>query len=115
MLMDVRALHEFAQTKIRLAQEARNQRAVNRRLLADAQQLLERVVHMDAPTTRHAWAWRDLARVRNWLRMPETDVESAFDNAIQLLPSESRFHEELAQYRARRRERNSREHSRRKQ
>ena len=104
--MDARALHEFAQTKMWLAQEARQRRrrdwqAVNRRLLIEARQLLERVLQMDASGTRHAWAWRDLARVRNWLRLPANEVEAAFDNAIGLLPAEPRFKEELRQFRER--------------
>jgi len=103
---DARALHEFAQTKMWLAQEARRRRrqswqAVNRRLLIEARQLLERVLQMDAPNTRHAWAWRDLARVFNWQRLPANEVESAFDNAIGLLPAEPRFKEELRQFRER--------------
>ena len=103
---DARAMHEFAQTKMWLAQEARRRRrqswqAVNRRLLIEARQLLERVLQMDAPNTRHAWAWRDLARVFNWQRLPANEVESAFDNAIGLLPAEPRFKEELRQFRER--------------
>lgn len=103
---DARALHEFAQTKMRLAQEAirrrqRSWQAVNRRLLTEARQLLERVLQMDAPNTRHAWAWRDLARVFNWQRLPANEVESAFNNAIGLLPAEPRFKDELRQFRER--------------
>lgn len=110
---DARALHEFAQTKMRLAQEARHNRegswqSVNRRLLLEARNLLERVVRMDAPATRHAWAWRDLARVLNWLRQPTDEVEAAFAKAMALLPSETRFNRELAQFREQRSTRNSR-------
>ena len=100
---DARALHEFAQTKMRLAQEAmrsrqRSWQAVNRRLLIEARQLLERVLQMDAANTRHAWAWRDLARVLDWLRLPANEVEAAFENAIGLLPTEPRFKDELRQF-----------------
>lgn len=110
---DARAQHEFAQTKMRLAQKARDNRqrswqAVNRRLLLEARNLLERVVQMDASATRHAWAWRDLARVLNWLRQPTDEVESAFAKAMALLPSETRFGRELAQFREQRSSSNSR-------
>ena len=103
---DAHALHKFAQTKMRLAQDAmktrrRSWQAVNRRLLVEARQLLERVLQMNASTTRRAWAWRDLARVLNWLRLPANEVEAAFGNAIGLLPAEARFKEELRQYQAR--------------
>ena len=105
-----RALQEFAQTKMWLAQDARRKRSrgwhdVNRRLLVEARGLLERVVSMDASPTRHAWAWRDLARTLNWLRAPAREVEAAFERAIGLLPDEPRFSEELAHFRDRQRER----------
>ena len=110
---DSRALHEFAQTKIWLAQDAKKQqrrawRDVNRRLLVEARGLLERVVSMDASPTRHAWAWRDLARTLNRLRAPASEVEAAFERAASLLPGEARFAEELAQFRERQRERGRR-------
>ncbi len=110
---DSRALHEFAQTKIRLAQEARSKQRrgwyeVNRRLLVEARGLLERVVSMDASPTRHAWAWRDLARTLDWLRAPAGEVEAAFDHALRLLPDEPRFAEERERFRTRQRERRHR-------
>ena len=97
---DVRALHEFAQTKIHLARDAYSKpspssRDVNRRLLLEARDQLERVVLMDASPTRHAWAWRDLARVREWLRAPRAEVVAAFQRACELLPDEARFTNEL--------------------
>ena len=105
---DPRALQEFAQTKLWLAQDARRRRPrgwyeVNRRLLVEARGLLERVTAMDASPARHAWAWRDLARALNWLRAPASEVESAFRNALRLLPDEPRFTEELARFRERQR------------
>ena len=95
---DPRALHEFAQTKIQLAQDAhrRGRRSSNRRFLTEARYLLERVLQLDAPPTRHAWAWRDLARTLNWLRLPLRDVEEAYAKALDLLPDEPRFVRELA-------------------
>ena len=99
---DPRALLEFAQTKLWLAGDAhRNRRRdSNRRLLAEARTLLERVIQLDAAPARHAWAWRELARTGNWLRLPVGDVEAAYRKAIELLPDESRFVEELAKVRA---------------
>ena len=107
--MDSRALHEFAQTKLRLAQDARRKRLSGSHaisLLVEARGLLERVVSMEASSTRHAWAWRDLARTLNWQRAPASEVEAAFERALQLLPDERRFAEELGQFRDRQRERN---------
>ena len=113
ILVDSRALHEFAQTKMWLAQDTKRKqqrawREVNRRLLVEARGLLERVVSMDASPTRHAWAWRDLARTLSWLRAPGTEVEAAFEKASELLPDEPRFAEELRHFRARQRERSRR-------
>ena len=104
VLGDSRALLEFAQTKIGLAQQVRRKRwsswrAVHRRLLVEARELLERVIQMDASSARHAWAWRELARTLDWLRAPSRDVESAFQKAQELLPDEPRFAEELSRFR----------------
>ncbi|MXX75942.1 MAG: hypothetical protein F4210_00125 [Holophagales bacterium] len=97
---DPRALHEFAQTKMYLAGKVRmKRRSLNRRFLNEARSLLERVIQLDASPTRHAWAWRDLARTRNWLRLPLREVEDAYAKAMSLLPDERRFVEELAQLR----------------
>lgn len=119
VLNDARALHEFAQIKMRLATDAYRRRGpswteVNRRLLSEARDQLERVILMDAPPTRHAWAWRDLALVRARLQAPRSDVIAAYERASELLPDESRFARELESFRTRsassryRRNRNSR-------
>ncbi len=102
---DPRALHEFAQTKIWLAAEAhrRRHRESNRRFLTAARALLERVIQLDASPTRHAWAWRELARTLNRLRAPIREVEDAYARAIDLLPDEPRFAQELETIRAARR------------
>ena len=96
---DPRALHEFAQTKIKLAQDAFRRRRgswreTNRRLLTEAGDFLERVIQLDAPRTRHAWAWRDLARVRAWLQAPAGSVEDAWTKAKALMPNEPLFKRE---------------------
>ena len=99
---DARALLEFAQTKMRLASDANRQRSrdSNRRFLTEARVLLERVIQLDAAPVHHAWAWRDLARTHHWLQAPVSDVEAAYGKALELLPHESRFVQELAQIRA---------------
>ena len=88
---DVRALLEFAQTKIKLAQQNRSNSKVNYRLLKEAKELLERVVRMEADNTRHAWAWRDLARTLKWLGHSATEIENGYNRAIELLPTEPRL------------------------
>lgn len=100
---DPRALHEFAQTKMDSARTAfRNgQREVSRRLLNEARPLLEGVLQLQASRTRHAWAWRDLARTLHWLREPSQGVEEAYGHAIRLLPDEPRFVSELERIRLR--------------
>ena len=99
---DPRALHEFAQTKLRLATEAYQQRQhdSNRRFLTEARVLLERVVQLDAPRERHARAWRDLARTLDRLRAPVREVEEAYGKAIELAPNEPRFVDEREMMRA---------------
>lgn len=98
---DPRALLEFAQTKLWLATEAHysRRRESNRRFLTEARTLLERVIQLDATPARHAWAWRELARTCNRLRMPVREVEAAYRKAIALLPDERLFTDELAKLR----------------
>lgn len=102
LLHDTRAMHEFAQTKIKLGQNIlrrhRQNRESNRRLLREARELLERVIQMDADRARHAWAWRDLGRVKKWLKYPTSEVRAAYQHAIELLPHERLFQEELARW-----------------
>ena len=102
---DPRALLEFAQTKLWLANEARRerQRDSNRRFLTEARTLLDRVVQMDTSPARHAWAWRELARTLDWLRSPVREVEDAWRRAIELLPDEPRFARERERMRTARR------------
>jgi ATP-dependent DNA helicase RecG len=104
ILNDVRALHEFARTKIRLADNMRSglvrrggrfQRDARLRLLRDAREMLRRVLQMDAPPIRHAWAWFELGRVLRWLKAPETEVRQAFEEARRLAPEEPRFQSEF--------------------
>ena len=99
---DPRTLLEFAQTKLELAATAyrKRQREPNRRFLMEARALLERVIQLDASPTRHAWAWRELARTLNWLRAPVREVEGAYRKAIDLLPDEPKFVQELERMRA---------------
>ena len=102
---DPRALLEFAQTKLWLANEAhrRQQGDSSRRFLMEARALLERVIQLDASPSRHAWAWRELARTLNWLRTPVGEVEGAYRKAIELLPDERRFRREMEEALAARR------------
>ncbi|MBN2340634.1 MAG: putative DNA binding domain-containing protein [Deltaproteobacteria bacterium] len=100
VLYDSRALHEFAQTKMKLAGRARRQqnpqiRASQKRLLQEAQELLERVIQMDADKTRHGFAWRDLARVKHRQKRPVSEVVAAYNNAIDLLPNDKGLQTEL--------------------
>jgi len=105
VLKDVRALHEFAQTKLSLTGElARSRRPgdqqVRNRLLKEALAYLERVTQMDAPPTRHAWAWFNLGQARQWLKLPRRDVIAAYEKACALAPDEDRLQKALAQARS---------------
>jgi ATP-dependent DNA helicase RecG len=98
---DVKALHEFAQVKIKLANKARPKAQHGRagaanRLLDEAREMLQRVVQMEAPRTRHAWAWYDLGCVLQWRKAPMHDIRHAFEKALGLDAGEIRFKEALA-------------------
>ena len=102
---DPRALLEFAQTKLQLSGEAWRARREDsrRRFLREARTLLERLLQLSASPTRHAWAWRELARTLRWLGAPARDVEAAYHKAIALLPEETRFARELQEFQERQR------------
>ncbi|MEZ4364213.1 MAG: ATP-binding protein [Kofleriaceae bacterium] len=102
VLRDVRALHEFSQTKLRIADDLKRSKRpadqqVRKRLLTEAAGYLERVVHMAAPPTRHAWAWFGLGNARRELQAPMKDVIDAYEKACAILPNEERFKRALAQ------------------
>lgn len=96
ILDDPRALLETAQNKLWLAGQAHREgdTARNRTLLVDARVLLERLLRMEAPRRRHAWAWRELARARRWLGEPVATVDEAYAKAVELAPDETRFSKE---------------------
>lgn len=100
ILQDPRALLECAQNKLWQAGQAHREGATdrNRSLLGDARLLLERLLRMDAPSRRHAWAWRELARVRRWLGEPTSAVDEAYGNATELAPDETRFLREWGRF-----------------
>lgn len=96
LLADPRGLHEWAQTKIRLAErlvpKGDVQVKARQTLLRDALDLLIRVTELAGDQrVRAAWAWFDIARARDLLKEPKAAVRVAIERAISLLPGESRF------------------------
>ncbi|MCW5286274.1 hypothetical protein D8B29_09590 [Verminephrobacter eiseniae] len=96
VLQDVKALHEFAQVKMKLADKARprhrsESRVAYTKLLDEAREMLQRVVQMNAPRARHAWAWYDLGRVLRWSKAALPEVRRAFEKAVENDPHEDRF------------------------
>jgi len=97
---DPRALHEFAQCKVNLAARVRADRRkpaqeARRALLREAAEMLGRVLQMNTPAQRRAWAWFNLGGVRRDLGAPLTEVRQAFAEAVALAPDELRFSEAL--------------------
>jgi len=94
---DPKAVHEFAQTKIRLASQLKTQRdqdrQAKRRLNEEARNLLRRVIQLADHPVRAAWAWSDLARCLSFLDAPRSEVLEAYEKAIELAPDEPRFRE----------------------
>ena len=91
ILRDARALHEFAQSKIKLSTAAYLrgkkdilQKTASKRLLLEAKEMLQRVIQLDTANQRRAWAWYDLGRVSQWLGEPKTNAEQAFQKAREL-------------------------------
>lgn len=98
---DPKALHTFAQTKLALVDametppELSHQREARAQLLREAERILERVVQLDAPRARHAWAWFDLSRVRRAQGAPASVQREALARAVALV-DEPRFRQALA-------------------
>lgn len=87
---DQKAVHEYAQTKIKLAYQERNIYA-KKRLNQEAVELLRRAIQISDDKIRTGWCWFDLARTLNWLRSPETEILIAYSKAMELLPNEVIF------------------------
>jgi len=87
---DPKILQEYAQTKLRIAAASRN-RALKKRLDKEAAELLRRAIQLSTEPGRTAWCWYDLARTLDFLRAPKSEVDSAFLQALLLLPNEPAF------------------------
>lgn len=92
---DPKALHEYAQTKFKLAGalRGRGQWHTQKRLNRETVELLRRAIQLSTDSVRNAWCWFDLARNLMRLRAPETEILQAFSKAKELLPDEPRFNE----------------------
>ncbi|MCE1245398.1 MAG: putative DNA binding domain-containing protein [Firmicutes bacterium] len=102
---DPKALHEFAQTKIKLASELfaeskkskygmekRNELMLsNKKLLHEALDILRRVADLSPDDIRRAWCWYDIAQTLFYLRYPRSETAAAISKAIELMPNESVF------------------------
>ncbi len=101
-------LHDYAQTKIEIANQMRNKRRTERRtdwvtinkLRNEAIELLRRAVQLlegSKNVVELAWCWFDMARTMQYGRIrpgrpyPNRQIQEAYDKAMQLLPDESRF------------------------
>jgi ATP-dependent DNA helicase RecG len=98
---DPKIVHEFAQTKIRLA-GVEKEFPVKKRLDREAAELLRRAILLSDDPTRTAWCWYDLARTLNWLREPPSEVEAAYLRAIALRPDEPVIKEHYEEWKRRR-------------
>ena len=93
---DPKVVHEFAQTKVKLAVKLwrKSDLPVKRRLNREAAELLRKAIQLSDHRTREAWCWLDLAKTLEWLREPESEVETAYRKALSLLPEERIFQEQ---------------------
>jgi ATP-dependent DNA helicase RecG len=98
---DPKIVHEFGQTKIRLARNLYRNIPAKKRLNTEAAELLRRAIQLSDDPIREAWCWFDLARTLAWLRSPNNEVEAAYLKARALLPQERRFESGYAQWKDR--------------
>ncbi|MDD3655057.1 MAG: ATP-binding protein, partial [Desulfotomaculaceae bacterium] len=92
---DPKIVHEFAQTKIKLAQNLWKKSNIDakKRLNREAAELLRRAIQLAENPVREAWCWFDLARTLDWLRAPYSEVEAAYQKALSFIHDEPRFWE----------------------
>jgi ATP-dependent DNA helicase RecG len=96
-------LHNFAQVKISIANDLAHRRNPNwhtvRRLRHEAIELLRRALTLSKDTVQRGWCFFDLARTLTWLRVPPSQIDEAFQSAIELLPYERAFREAYDKWR----------------
>jgi len=88
---DPKIMHEFAQTKLRLAGLRKTDLQTKKRLDREAAELLRRTIQLSDDPTRLAWAWIDLANALEHLNQPHSEVEAAYLKARALLPHQQEF------------------------
>ncbi len=93
LMDDPKVVQEFAQTKLRLAQQLDGGKdlATKKRLNQESVELLHRAIQLATDPVRVAWCWYDLAGTLAWLHEPTTDIEAAYLRALALRPDEPRF------------------------
>lgn len=101
-----KAVHEYAQTKLKLAaqldsQYSRRDPETAQRLTQEAIELLRGIIPLTIDRTRLAWCYYDLARAMARLKEPVSQIESAYRHAIDLLPSEKQFQQGYRDWRDR--------------
>ena len=84
-----KAVHEYAQTKMKLA--GKNSGETRQRLNREAAELLRRAIQLSDSSIRSAWCWYNLAQVLGYMMSPSSEIDQAYQKAIQLIPSERRF------------------------
>lgn len=100
---NAKAIHEYAQTKIRLSISlSPEDSATKRRLTRDAVGLLRRAIQLSDDNVRNGWCYYDLARALAWLGSPDSEVLQAYDKALELQPNEPRFRELYEHWKRRR-------------
>ena len=88
-LLKLQLSEKLVRSRKTLDQQAR------KRLLTEAEDLLRRVLQMNAPQTRQAWAWFNLGQTLRGRGAPKSEIRRAFEEANRILPSEPRFLREL--------------------
>ena len=103
-----KAIHEFAQTKQKLAGAIANKDKITaQRLNKEAVELLRQALPLAENATRLAWLHFDLAKALSWLKMPDAEIEKNYRKAIELMPAEPRFQDGFREWTTRRNKANA--------
>ncbi|RLC13707.1 MAG: hypothetical protein DRI57_15745 [Deltaproteobacteria bacterium] len=100
---NAKAVHEYAQTKIKLASGLPvAEMLTKKRLTRDGVEQLRRAIQLSDNDIRNGWCWYNLAKSLAWLRSPATEISEAYKKAMALLPDEYRFRRDYNRWMRRR-------------
>lgn len=103
---DPKFLHEFAQTKLRIAGERKISSYERKEFNREAADLIRRAIQLSDDSVRLGWCWNDLAQALYYLRRPVSEIEDAYRQAMKYLPNDNNIERNFKKWKDQARKRN---------